>query len=112
MQRKVTSAQAHDLSFETSQNVKGNIATVWLKTATGSFPQKTIHLISPHFLEFQEINSSLSAPTTYGARGIVVGWCTTLQPVMSRVWIPMRSLDFSIDLILPDTLLPWERFNL
>jgi hypothetical protein len=36
-----------------------------------------------------------------GARGSVVGWCTMLQAVRSRNRIPMRSFEFSIDLILP-----------
>jgi hypothetical protein len=35
-----------------------------------------------------------------GARGSVVGWDTTLQAGRSRVRFPMKSLDFSIDLIL------------
>jgi hypothetical protein len=43
-----------------------------------------------------------------GARGSVVGWSTMLQVGRSRVQIPMRSLDFSIDLILPVALWPWE----
>jgi hypothetical protein len=36
-----------------------------------------------------------------GARGSVVGSGTMLQAGRSRVRVPMRSLDFSIDLILP-----------
>jgi hypothetical protein len=40
----------------------------------------------------------------YLARGSVVGWGTMLQAGRSRVRIPMRSLDFSIDLILPVAL--------
>jgi hypothetical protein len=35
-----------------------------------------------------------------GARGSVVGWGTMLQAGKSRVWVPMRSLDFSIYLTL------------
>jgi hypothetical protein len=38
------------------------------------------------------------------ARGSVVGWGTMLQTGRSRVRIPMRSLDFSIYLILPAAL--------
>jgi hypothetical protein len=46
------------------------------------------------------------------ARGSVVGWCTMLQAGRSRVRFLMRSLDFSIVLILAVALWPWSRLNL
>jgi cAMP phosphodiesterase len=47
-----------------------------------------------------------------GARGSVVGSGTMLQAGRSRVKIPMRSFDFSVDFILPATLWPWDRLGL
>jgi hypothetical protein len=41
-----------------------------------------------------------------GARGRVVGSGTMLQAGRSRVRFPMRTLDFSVDLILPAALRP------
>jgi hypothetical protein len=43
--------------------------------------------------------------TMLQARGSVVGWGTMLQVGRSRFGFPLRSLDFSIDLILPAALL-------
>jgi hypothetical protein len=39
-----------------------------------------------------------------GARGSVIDWATMLQAGRSRVRFPMRSLDFSINLILTAVL--------
>jgi len=48
----------------------------------------------------------------FGARGGAVGWGTALQAVMSRVWFPMVSLKFFIDIILPAALWPWSWLSL
>jgi len=41
---------------------------------------------------------------TLGARGSAVGWGTALQVGRSRVRFPMMSLEFFIDIILPDSI--------
>jgi hypothetical protein len=47
-----------------------------------------------------------------GARGSVVGWCTMLQAVRSRVRFTMRSLNVSIDPLIPVALWPWGPLSL
>jgi hypothetical protein len=51
--------------------------------------------------QFQNLEIRQVAVRTPEARGSVVGRGTMLQAGRSRVWFPMRALDFSIDLILP-----------
>jgi hypothetical protein len=46
-----------------------------------------------------------------GARGSVVGWGTMLQAGRSQVRIPMRSLNYLIDLTLPAALWPSGRLS-
>jgi hypothetical protein len=46
------------------------------------------------------------------SRDGAVRWGTALQSGRSRVWFPMVSLEFFIDIILPATLRPWGRLSL
>jgi hypothetical protein len=47
-----------------------------------------------------------------GPYGSIITWGTMLQAGRSRIRLPMRSLDFSVHLILPETLWPWGRLSL
>jgi hypothetical protein len=51
-------------------------------------------------------------PLSLGRTQLPSGWGTTLQAGRSRVRFTMRSLHFSIDLILPAALWPWDRLSL
>jgi hypothetical protein len=52
---------------------------------------------------------SYARSPTEGARGSIVGWGTVLQAGRSRIRLPMRSLEFSVYLILPAALLSLGR---
>jgi hypothetical protein len=70
---------------------------------TDHFPRN-----NPQFLFIHEAHGSVLVE----AHGIVVVWGTMLQAGSSWVRFPMRSLDFSIDLILSVALWPWGWLSL
>jgi hypothetical protein len=64
----------------------------------------------PHIFTNAEYADMLSLQQ--GAHGSVVGWDIMLQAGRSRVPLAMRSLNFSIYLILPAALWPWSQLSL
>jgi hypothetical protein len=50
--------------------------------------------------------------SSWRARGIIVGWDTMIQTGKPRIRFPMWSLHFSIDVIFPAALWPWDRLSL
>jgi len=58
------------------------------------------------YVEFRRVHDQV------GARGGAVGWGSALQVERSRVRIPMVSLEFFIDIILPTALWPRVWLNL
>jgi hypothetical protein len=63
-----------------------------------------------HLVECESLAlATLIFPLLHGS---IVGWGIMLQAGRSWVWFPMRSLDFTVNLILPTALWPWSRLNL
>jgi hypothetical protein len=83
-----------------------------------SFPSPHFSYISflPHlcniFLLVKYITFTLPLLLLPVARCRAVGWGTMLEAGRSPVPFPTRSLDFSIDLILPAALWPWGGLSL
>jgi hypothetical protein len=61
---------------------------------------------------FRQLSVSFINTYAYLSRGSSVGWGTALQFGRSRFRLPMVSLEFFIDIILPTALWPWGWLSL
>jgi hypothetical protein len=95
-------------SWNRESNYVNNFCKLWGVAATPFFVLGTKSCTGwAHYLR---IFCMYSYET--GAGGSVVAWGTTLQAGRSRFRFPIRSLDFSIDLILRAAFLPCGRPSL
>jgi hypothetical protein len=84
------------LLFKSCQSLMDTVfMKLWLLYPFSKFPWKIMYLY-----------------VYCGAHSSVVGWGTMLQAGQSQVRFPIRSLDFSIGLILPAPLWPWDWLSL
>jgi hypothetical protein len=80
-----------------------------------SYPAVLLKKISSHLMSvvflilFSKGPNFAHGQKNEGARSSAVGWGTAGR---SRVWFPMVSLEFFIDIILPAALWPWGWFSL
>jgi hypothetical protein len=83
--------------------VPQNVGKFYSGWATGSFSRR-IHL--------HGITIAISNVLIVGSRGSVLGWGTMRLAGRLRVRFPMKSLNFSIDLVFPAALWPYGGLGL
>ena len=85
----------------------------YLKPVQIPITQQCYHLTYRKRNKFQQHNNiNYLTYIKHGVRGGAVGWGTALQTGRSRVRLPLESLEFFSDLLLPVALWLWGRLSL
>jgi hypothetical protein len=91
------------ISIQLSDGLEGAEPNVTIRQADRLLATNCVDFFSPIILSIRN---------KICHRDSVVGWENMLQAWRSRVWFPVMSLDFSINIIFPAAICPYGRLSL